>query len=101
MTSQKPKFAQPANKKKQEEDMDNFAAKAEQEENDTLKPWETSENELKNIPLYLPKAYTLKLKYMSDVTGVPQQRILRDILMPGIDDRLEKVEKGMPIKGRN
>lgn len=40
------------------------------------------------VPLYLPEPYKLKLKYLAEQTGIPQQRILRDMLLPLIDERI-------------
>ncbi len=54
-------------------------------------PWEDNNvrDEMKNVALRLPEPYALKLQWISEQTGIPQQRLLRDWLLPAIDDKLE------------
>lgn len=57
-------------------------------------PWNdpgVREEQKAMIPLYLTEPYKLKLKYISEQTGVPQQRILRDMLLPLIDERVNQL----------
>lgn len=86
----KPKFRKPR-------DADEFARGAEespqQPEEKEVYPWEHPEvrDERKMVPLYLPERIKLKIKYISDQTGIPQQRILRDIVIPGVDYWIKKL----------
>lgn len=92
--SQKPKFAQ-----KKKTDADSFVAEAEHNEN--LRPWEQpdiKENETKKKMLYLPQESAMKVEYLSERTGIPQQRIMRDILLPGIEDKLSEYEEKGTLK---
>ena len=53
-------------------------------------PWEDEavRDELKNVALRLPEAYVIKLQWISEQTGIPQQRLLRDWLLPLIDEKI-------------
>jgi len=78
--------------------VDNFiqAAEPKQSEQEYDKPWEDpsiQENELSQTRLAMPAKYRLKLKYLSKKSEVPQQKIMRYILCPGIDRLLEDLEK--------
>jgi hypothetical protein len=54
-------------------------------------PWEDNKvrDDMKNVALRLPEPYVIKLQWISDQTGVPQQRLLRDWLLPLIDEKIE------------
>lgn len=59
-------------------------------------PWEKPDvrEELRMISLYLPETSKFKLKWLSEHTGVPQQKILRGILLPELDAQVqEKIKK--------
>ena len=98
MAKNKPRFQKPTDKdENRDEKIDKFAQGQEQdgeEQNDNLYPWEHPgvRDENRMITLYIPEAVKLKLKYLSKQTGVPQQRIMRDILIPEIEERLKDVE---------
>lgn len=91
--AQKPKFAQP------KKDVDSFVSEA--EKNDNLRPWEQPDvrpDDVKKKMLYLPMDASLKLEFLSEQTGIPQQRILRDILIPEIDKKLAEYEEKGSLK---
>jgi len=56
-------------------------------------PWEdpSVREENKMISLYLPEATKIKLKWLSEQTGVPQQKILRQAIVPMVDGEVEKI----------
>lgn len=57
-------------------------------------PWEdpgVRDEQKIMVPLYLTEPYKLKLKYLAEQTGIPQQRILRDMLLPLIDERINQL----------
>ena len=55
-------------------------------------PWhEVNSGEKRGVLLYLPKDAHEKLKYVSKYTDVPQQRIMRNVLIPEIDRQLEEL----------
>ena len=53
-------------------------------------PWEDNKvrDDLKNVALRLPEPYVIKLQWISEQTGIPQQRLLRDWLLPLIDEKI-------------
>ena len=79
-----------------EQQLDKFAQKADYILNKNKKeknyPWDgVNKNEKKNLPLYLPKDVYAKLKYLSDHTEVPQQKIIRRILVPEVEKRVDEL----------
>ena len=58
-------------------------------------PWEdnTVRDDMKNVALRLPESYVLKLQWISEQTGIPQQRLLRDWLLPSIDEKITALTK--------
>lgn len=55
-------------------------------------PWEEPgvRDEQKMISLYLPESAKIKLKWLSEKTGVPQQKIMRGILLPELDAQVQE-----------
>ena len=77
--------------KSDEEQMKAYAAKAGRK---AEYPWDdpgVRDEQKIMVPLYLTEPYKLKLKYLAEQTGIPQQRILRDMLLPLIDERINKL----------
>jgi len=101
----KPKFLRPPQKdritknRRKAQTVDEFAEQADYITNENLEsdfPWQKVNNqEKKALPLYLPKDSYEKLKYLSDNTDVPQQKILRSIIIPEVDKRIEKILNDM------
>jgi hypothetical protein len=70
-------------------------SKPKQEEESSEKVWEnkeTSTNQMKSLRLGIHEEYLLKLKYLSEKSNIPQQKIARAILYPTIDQYLEQLE---------
>lgn len=94
----KPKFTIPKDKGKKidQEKANEFASQAlKQEEDESLKPWENPEintGELKGTLVRVPHHILLKLKYLSENSRIPQQRITREILTKEIERLLEEFE---------
>ena len=60
-----------------------------------LFPWETEhvrDDVIKSINLRLPEPYILKLKYLSEQTNISQQKLIRDILCPVLDQQIEQIK---------
>jgi len=63
---------------------------------DQTMPWDSPEvrdESYKNVALRLPEPYVLKLQWISEQTGIPQQRLLRDWLLPLIDEKVEDLSR--------
>jgi hypothetical protein len=103
MSSHKPKFQS----RKSKTTLDEFAEGAETsktyhaneegetggEEQNMQYPWEDLDpHEKKHIALYLTKPYAAKLKYISEKTGIPQNVLMREALIPMIDQKLKDLE---------
>ncbi len=74
--------------------------KQEQESVDIL-PWEIegiNANQMKSLRLGIHEEYLLKLKYLSEHTDIPQQKIARAVLYPAIDAYLEQLQNQGFIK---
>ena len=59
-------------------------------------PWQdpkVREDVIKAVNLRLPEPYLLKLQYIADITNKSQQAIIREALLPAIDDYIEQMEK--------
>lgn len=59
-----------------------------------LYPWDQPgirEDVVKSVNLRLTEPYIVKLQYLSEVTNLSQQVILRKILLPGIDAVIEQM----------
>lgn len=57
-------------------------------------PWEAEhvrDDVIKSINLRLPEPYILKLKYLSEQTNISQQKLIRDILCPVIDQHINEM----------
>jgi hypothetical protein len=57
-------------------------------------PWtdpNVREDVMKSVALRLSETYSLKLQWISDKTGIPQQRLLRDWLLPLIDAKVAEI----------
>jgi len=60
------------------------------------KPWDDAkvrEDVMKLVSLRLSEPYILKLQWISEQTGIPQQRLLRDWLLPLIDEKVEELSR--------
>ena len=58
-------------------------------------PWEAegiNTEQMKSLRLGLHEEYLLKLKYLSEKSGIPQQKIARTILYPAIDEYIEQLK---------
>lgn len=93
----KPKFQQKRQKKDVDVSrLDEFADKAGKQDKGPY-PWNdpsVREDFIKMIPLYLSEPYRLKLRFLSETSKMPQQEILREILLPEIDARInQEIEK--------
>ena len=65
-----------------------------QEKSQSSWPWEADtvrEDVIKSINLRLSEPYILKLQFLSEQTNKSQQRIIREVLCPAIDQELEKL----------
>lgn len=72
--------------------VDEFISAAGQAEGDY--PWndpKVREDVMKLVSLRLSEAYILKLQWISEKTGIPQQRLLRDVLLPWIDEKVAEL----------
>lgn len=85
---------------KKEQDLDTFAQQAERSSEETMElkkgkyPWEDVDaKEKKTVPLYLSKDVYEKLRYLSENTDIPQQRIMRNVLVPEIERQLNELLK--------
>jgi hypothetical protein len=57
------------------------------------KPWESDrvrDDVIKMVSLRLPEPYIIKLQYLSEKTNLSQQEILRRVVLPWIDQEIEK-----------
>lgn len=57
-------------------------------------PWEAPhvrDDVIKSVNLRLPEPYILKLKYLSEQTNISQQRLIREILCPAVDQRITEL----------
>jgi hypothetical protein len=57
-------------------------------------PWhdpKVRDDIMKPVALRLSKIYSLKLQWISEKTGIPQQRLLRDWLLPLIDAKVVEI----------
>ncbi|MDJ0902200.1 MAG: hypothetical protein QNJ55_25700 [Xenococcus sp. MO_188.B8] len=64
-------------------------------------PWETAginAKVMKSLRLGIHEEYLLKLKYLSEHTDIPQQKIARAVLYPAIDAYLEQLQNQGFIK---
>lgn len=62
-------------------------------EGNELRPWEephVRDDVWVMVSMRLPEAYALKLRYLSKMTKVAQQELLRDLVMPWIDEQVDK-----------
>jgi hypothetical protein len=50
---------------------------------------------VKSVNLRLSEEFILKLQYLSDQTGKSQQKIIREVLIPHLEDELNKVIQAM------
>lgn len=69
--------------------VDEFISSAGQANGDY--PWDdpkVREDVMKLVSLRLSEPYILKLQWISEQTGIPQQRLLRDWLLPLIDEKV-------------
>ena len=99
MSGRKPRFQQRPKKEEQEKDLDQFAQQAghaPEGEEPTAWPWdEVNTKEKKAVPLYLPRDVYEKLKFLSENTDVPQQRIMRNAVVPEVERQLNELLKKM------
>jgi hypothetical protein len=59
-------------------------------------PWDepkVREDVMKLVSLRLSEPYILKLQWLSEQTGKPQQKLLRDLVLPWIDEQIEKLSE--------
>ncbi len=64
-------------------------------------PWEVegiNAKVMKSLRLGIHEEYLLKLKYLSENTDIPQQKIARAVLYPAIDAYIEQLQKQGFIK---
>ncbi len=64
-------------------------------------PWEMdgiNTNQMKSLRLGIHEEYLLKLKYLSEHTDIPQQKIARAVLYPAIDVYIEQLQNQGFIK---
>ncbi len=57
-------------------------------------PWEEDnvrEDVIKSINLRLSEPYIVKLQFLSEKTNKSQQRIIREVLCPALDQEIEKL----------
>ena len=57
-------------------------------------PWEADtvrEDVIKSVNLRLSEPYLLKLQFLSEQTNKSQQRIIREVLCPALDQEVEKI----------
>ena len=67
----------------------------------SAQPWaleEEGKDIFVSINIRMRDSYLRKLKYISEETGIPQQKLARTIVCPGIDEMLERMESGERIK---
>lgn len=104
MTRQKPRFKRSPKSTEEEintgdQDLTNFASQAEvapveEEQVREAYPWENvSSKEKKLISLYLPKDVAEKLRYLSEETDIPQQKIMRKVVVPEIERQINELLK--------
>lgn len=58
-------------------------------------PWENKDintEQMKSLRLGIHEEYLLKLKYLSEYTDIPQQKIARAILYPAIDAYIQQLQ---------
>lgn len=63
-------------------------------------PWQGPDvrDENKMISLYLPETARLKLKWLSEKTEVPQQKILRNMILPELETRVQNEIKKLGLE---
>lgn len=72
--------------------VDEFISNAGQTNGDM--PWDdpkVREDVMKLVSLRLSEPYIMKLQWISEKTGIPQQRLLRDVLLPWIDGKVDEL----------
>ena len=101
--SEKPKF-----RKGSKKSLDDFAKGVNEEEAgrpgdeelsdtdnsaDEMLPWEHPDvrDEKRMVSLYIPEKTRAMLKYISEKTGVPQQRFMRDVLVPAAEREANRI----------
>lgn len=73
---------------------DSEAVRPQEETQPESLPWEAEhvrDDVIKSINLRLPEPYILKLKYLSEQTNISQQKLIRDILCPVLDQRIDEI----------
>lgn len=72
--------------------VDEFISAAGQAESEY--PWndpKVRDDFMKPVALRLSESYSMKLQWISEKTGIPQQRLLRDWLLPLIDAKVAEI----------
>jgi hypothetical protein len=60
------------------------------------KPWDdpkVREDVMKLVSLRLSEPYTMKLQWISEQTSIPQQKLLRDLVIPWIDEQVANLSE--------
>jgi hypothetical protein len=73
-----------------------YPQSAEDRQAETSYPWENEkvrEDVIKSFNLRLPEPYILKLQYLSTVTHKSQQAIIKEILLPELDEQIAEITK--------
>ena len=68
--------------------------KNEQKNSDSDLPWQADnvrEDVIKSVNLRLSEPYLLKLQFLSEQTNKSQQRIIREVLCPALDEAIERL----------
>ncbi len=68
--------------------------KNEQKNLDSDLPWQADnvrEDVIKSVNLRLSEPYILKLQFLSEQTHKSQQRIIREVLCPALDEAIERL----------
>lgn len=76
------------------DDVEQNGDQSPKESSTELFPWEANhvrDDVIKSINLRLPEPYILKLKYLSEQTNISQQKLIRDILCPVIDQHINNI----------
>jgi hypothetical protein len=63
---------------------------------DTTFPWDdpmVRDDVMKLISLRLSEPYMLKLQWISEQTGKAQQKMLKDLVVPWIDEQVKKLSE--------
>ena len=71
----------------------NQAPSEEVEKTDKAYPWDdpkVRDDVIKSVNLRLSEPYILKLQYLSEKTHLSQQEIIRNVLLPWLDEEVQK-----------